>query len=93
MKSTPLKKIPSNETNKSSSTTKTLVYNSLAKWKRSNQIWVKNQEFFQKYQPMQPPSLEISVSKKGTFNFNTHKRILVVYSDQIICFKVYNAKL
>ena len=61
---------------------------SLSKWKNLNKIWVKNQDFFQKHQSKEKPSLEIVLYKQGAIK--KHKRILSVFDDKIICYKVHH---
>lgn len=62
---------------------------SLSKWKVSNQIWLKSPDYLLSHPFPATPVLELSVSKKGAFLINTHRRIFQIFDDKIVCFKVF----
>lgn len=74
---------------KPSPSKKSFLAVSFSKWKASNQIWLKSPDYLISH-PFPPnPVLEISVSKKGSFLINTHRRIFHIFDDKIVCFKVF----
>ena len=67
---------------------KSFLLASLSKWKASNQIWLKSPDYLLSHPFSAYPVLELSVSKKGSFLINTHRRIFHIFDDKIVCFKV-----
>lgn len=74
--------------NKKSKLSISKLTNSLKKWKENNQIWNKNSEILQTAKISSFPLIELMVSKKGALFPSQRKRILSVYPENIICFKV-----
>lgn len=74
--------------NKKSKPSISKLTSSIKKWKENNQIWDKNSENFQTVKITSFPLIELVVSKRGALFPSQRKRILSVYPEKIICFKV-----
>lgn len=68
---------------------KNLLSLSLTSLKSSNLLWLKTSKI--SIQPLNcsNPLMEIIVFKNGSFKLLKHKRILQIYHEKIICYKVF----